>query len=198
MRTAQALREIADFVREKNKGWSAEQRRRKKQGDRSHPLRSSEPFRRELTHFVRDRFAWWEVPLPNELRERIVEAAIPVSKIDLTDKNGGLLRRLAIAIGHEVIGVGPETLERICAALGGHEQSAGRFKKPEDVERALGDEPVGDSEILHYVLGLLVAKGHPQGIVDAIMKVWNDEHAKIASSGPEAWLSLPDKPTDPR
>jgi hypothetical protein len=199
VRAAQALLEIADFLRKETLQWNADQNERKKKGEPRHALNRSEPFKQKLSDFARDRFAWWEVPLPDEALSNLVKAAIPSSKIDVADMNGGLLRRLTNAVGSTVTRRGSSTLEKICTTLRGREQREGRFKKPEDAALALGDEPVRGSEMLRYVLRLLVATGdHPQRIADAVMKMWDDEHAKIAPSAREASPSSPDMPTDPR
>ncbi|XXT18809.1 hypothetical protein WME94_52140 [Sorangium sp. So ce429] len=175
VRTAQALREVADAVTERRRTWNAEQRKRRKAGQPGHELNRNEPFRRELAALVRYRFDWWGVSLKDETIAGIVDAAIPRSKVELADMDDGLLRRLANVVGHEVTRVGSETLERIAAALGGTTQGAGRVKRPEDARHALDDDPVGGSEILGYVVRLLVARGHPARVGHAVMKAWSDE-----------------------
>ncbi|KYF70801.1 hypothetical protein BE15_30285 [Sorangium cellulosum] len=197
VRTAQALREVADLVRKRRQKWNSEQADRKRKGLPSHSLNHNEPFRRELTNFVRSRFAWWEVPLPSTLLTRVVDAAVPRSTLDLADKDEGLLRRLANVVGHEVTDVGPETLEKTSAALGGRKQRAGHFKRPLDARCMLDDEPVGGSEMLGYLLRLLASRGLPERLVDAVMKVWNEELLAIVRRYDAGAPPSPESPTDP-
>lgn len=196
-RTAQALSEVADFVNVRRATWSAEQRDRKKDRRPTHALNRSEPFRRELTDKVRNCFAWWEIPLSDELLTLLVNVVVPRTNVEFVEKDKGLLGRLADVVGGEVTRVGAATLEKISAALAGSAQSTGRFKKPGDARLALDDAPVGGSEMLGYLLRLLVARGHPTRIADAIMNVWNDEMAQIASHGVATSPALPDTPADP-
>lgn len=176
VRTAQALREVADEFRKRSRKWTEEQRNRAKSGEPRHTMSSSPRFRRELTEYVRERFSWWAVlpPEPEDLLQGIVDAAVLGSQADAGSEREGLWKRLA-NVAFEATTVSPDTLEKISAALAGKTQRAGRFKKPEHAVAALGDDPVGGSEILGYVVRLLVARGHPEQVEHAVMQAWIDE-----------------------
>lgn len=194
VRIAQVLREIADEFRKRSRRWTEEQNNRKKRGEPQHTMSSSLQFRRELTDYVRERFVLRAVPQREELLHNIVDAAILRSQPGAESEREGLWKRLA-NVAFEATDVSPDTLEKISAALAGKKQRAGRFRKSEQAVAALEDEPVGGSEMLRYLLRLLVARGHPERTVTAVMKAWHEETLAIHRTDGESAPS-PEIPTD--
>lgn len=194
VRIAQVLREIADEFRKRSRRWTEEQNNRKNRGEPQHTMSSSLQFRRELTDYVRESFVLRAVPQREELLHNIVDAAILRSQPGAESEREGLWKRLA-NVAFEATDVSPDTLEKISAALAGKTQRAGRFKKSEQAVAALEDEPVSGSEMLRYLLRLLVARGHPERTVAAVMNVWEEEtlanHRARGVSAPS-----PETPTD--
>ncbi|MDC0749948.1 hypothetical protein [Polyangium mundeleinium] len=169
VRTAQALGELVDLAKEHTATWKAAQVERERQGLPRRSPDGDASFRNELAGLVRAHFKFWALELPEELVPKIVEALLSRRKADV-----GPWRRVAEVVSSKLTTIGPDSLEKISAALGEHEQRAGRFKTPEHAVRAFDDDPVGGTEILEYVVHLLVARGHPVQVEHAVMRAWND------------------------
>lgn len=170
VRTAQAVDEIVSFVKERRKDWNAEQRRRQREGSpRKDPSHSAD-FKSQVAKRVQQCFANLEVHIDERLVQKIAEAAVLQPRSDK-----GLQERLLKVIADKVTHVKGRTIQGLLSALKGNTQRQGRIKDPEQAQRATFDEPVGGTDILEYVVRAIVARGHPEHVVDKVMGTWRAE-----------------------